>query len=250
MDRAFRRGHLEIDFATPPFDSVGGVLLRATRLFLGSLPFVASIALAVFLPGKLLLQLLCWFLDFPAEGVASYIANDLGDLILSALVMPALVFGLIVKLRKGKTGGFGESLRWGRRQWGKSLWNRFKVEITIMLWSALLIIPGLVVMVKLIFTDPIVAVEADRESEVLQRSRELAAGNLWRIFLAILPALPLSLAHMYAALRSLQYSRWLMVPIDSLFCVLDQWMTVVVLLLYLGLAAEPRTTEAAKRKAA
>jgi len=111
-------------------------------------------------------------------------------------------------------------------------------------------VPGVVVMVKLIFTDPIVAIEADRESEVLQRSRQLAAGNLGRIFLAILPALPLSLAHMYAALRALQYSRWLMVPIDSLFCVLDQWMTVVVLLLYLGLAAEPRTNEAAKRKAA
>jgi hypothetical protein len=250
MDRAFRKGHLEIDFPTARFDSVGGVLIRATRLFFGCLPFVAAVTLAIFLPGKLLLQLICWFLDLPAEGVVSYISNDFGDLILGALVMPALIFGLIGKLRKGKTAAMGESLRWGRRQWGKSLWNRFKVEITVMLWSALLIVPGVVVMVKLIFTDPIVAIEADRESEVLQRSRQLAAGNLGRIFLAILPALPLSLAHMYAALRALQYSRWLMVPIDSLFCVLDQWMTVVVLLLYLGLAAEPRTNEAAKRKAA
>jgi hypothetical protein len=50
-------------------------------------------------------------------------------------------------------------------------------------------------------------------------------------------------------LRAEQYSRWLMVPVDSLFSVLDHWMTVVVLLIYLGLVA-PRVTEAASRKAA
>ena len=142
-------------------------------------------------------------------------------------------------MRVGKTCPAGEALRWGRRQWGRSLWNEFKMEITILLWSALLFVPGVVAMVKLVFVDPIVAIEADREPEVLRRSRDLTEGHRWLVFLALLPALPLSLAHTYAAFRALQYSGWLMVPVDSLFCIVDQWMTALVLLMYLGLARPP-----------
>jgi len=249
MERAFRKGYLEIDFRSEPFDSIGLLLIRSTRLFFSSLPFLAVVTLAVLFPAKLALEFAGYVLDIPSEGVLAYFVRDFGDLIFSALVMPAAIYGLVIKLRTGKICGAGEAFRWGWRQWAKTLWNKFKVEITIMLWSALLIVPGIVAMVKLIFTDTIVAIEADRESEVLQRSRDLSESRRWRIFLALLPALPLSLAHMYATLRAEQYSRWLMVPVDSLFSVLDHWMTVVVLLIYLGLAA-PRTTEAAKRKAA
>ena len=41
------------------FDSAAGLLLRACRIFLANFPFLASVALIVMLPGKLLLQLLC-----------------------------------------------------------------------------------------------------------------------------------------------------------------------------------------------
>ncbi len=249
IERAFRKGCLEIDFPAEPFDSIGGLLIRATRLFFANLPFLAAVTLAVLIPAKLALQFACYLLDVPPEGVVSYFVMDFGDLIFSALVMPAAIYGLVINLRTGKPCPLGDALRWGRRQWAKTLWNKFKVEITIMLWGALLIVPGIVAMVRLIFTDTIVAIEGDRENQVLQRSRELSEGRRWRIFLSLLPALPLSFAHMYATLRALQYSRWLMVPVDSLFSVLDHWMTVVVLLIYLGLWT-PRTTEAAKRKAA
>ncbi len=40
------------------FDSAAGLLLRACRIFLANFPFLASVALIVMLPGKLL-QLLC-----------------------------------------------------------------------------------------------------------------------------------------------------------------------------------------------
>jgi hypothetical protein len=160
---------------------------------------------------------------------------DIGDLVFEALIAPAVIFGLVMKLRTGKSAPLSESMRWGRRLWGKSLWNRFKVEITIALWSLLLFIPGIIAMIKLIFTDPIVAIEANRTSQVLDRSRELTNGHRWRIFLALLPALPINLLHMYASLRSLQYSPWLMPPIDSVFAVAEQWMTVLVVMMYLGL---------------
>ena len=106
---------------------------------------------------------------------------------LSALVIPAVVYGLVAKFRGGQTAPVRESLRWGRRQWGKTLWNMFKVEVTVALWGLLLVIPGLVAMVRLIFADVIVAIEADRETEVLARSRVLSKGHGWRIFLVLLP---------------------------------------------------------------
>jgi predicted amidohydrolase len=46
-------------------------------------------------------------------------------------VIPSIVCRLIAKLRTGRTAAIAESLRWGRRQWGKTLWNKVKVEITI-----------------------------------------------------------------------------------------------------------------------
>jgi uncharacterized membrane protein len=189
-------------------------------------------------PAKFLLQLVLMMFNVPRDGVLSYVLDDLADLVFGALVMPAAIYGLAMKMRAGKTPPLGESLRWGRRLWGKSLWNRFKVEITVALWSLLLFVPGIVAMIKLIFTDSIVAVEADRTSEVLDRSRELSAGHRWRIFLALLPAAAINLVHMYASLRSLEYSAWLMPPVDGLFAVAEHWMTVVVVLMYLGLVGQ------------
>jgi hypothetical protein len=249
MDRAFRKGHLEIDFPTEKFDSLGELLLRATRLFFSTLPFLAAVTLIVYLPAKLALQSALYALDVPGEGILSYFLMDSCDLILSALVIPAIVYGLVARLRTGKTPPIAESLRWGRRQWGKTLWNKVKVEITIALWSLFLVVPGVVAMMKLIFTDVIVAIEADREREVLQRSRNLSEGHRWRIFVALLPALPLSLVHLYATLRTLQYAPAAMVPVDGLFAVLDQWMNVVILLIYLGLTV-PVKPAIGMRKAA
>jgi hypothetical protein len=130
-----------------------------------------------------------------------------------------------------------ESLRWGRRQWGKTLWNMFKVEVTVALWGALLVVPGLVAMVRLIFTDAIVAIEADRETEVLARSRVLSKGHGWRIFLVLLPLMAAGLVGSFLVLGAFEetaYSRVLMAVADSVLSVGEQWTTVAVLLMYLG----------------
>ena len=235
MDRDFRRGYLLIDFPTEPFDSVGRVLLRSTRLFFSTLPFLATVTLLVMVPGKLLVQSLEFLLDVPQEGILSCFLMDLTDLALGALVAPAAIYGLIEVLRSGRPAPAGECLRWGARMWSRSLWNQFKVEITVALWSLLLVVPGLVAMLRLTFTQTVVAIEADRVTEVLARSRQLSAGRLWRILAALLPAVPIGAIHMYAGMRALQYSRWLEAPVDAVLAVADQWMTAAVLLMYLGL---------------
>lgn len=242
MERDFRQGSLQIDFPVEKFDSVAGLLWRSLRLFGSTLPFLVAVTLIVHLPGKALVQYVCDAAGVDREGVASYLVMSLADLVFSALVAPAAIYGLVTKLRTGTTGSLGEAFRWGRRQYGKMLWTKIKVEITITLWTALLVIPGVVAMVRLFFTDAIVAVEGDRTSEVLVRSRELSAGYGWRVFWTMLTMLPVSVVQMYASLRSLQISRLLFVPVDSLAAVGDLWMTVVSLLIYLGLTAPVRVS--------
>ena len=46
MDRDFRKGYLEIDFPTEPFDSPLPLLRDSVRVFFSNLPFLASATLA------------------------------------------------------------------------------------------------------------------------------------------------------------------------------------------------------------
>ena len=237
MNRDFRQGYLEIDFPTQPFASPLRLLGDSVRVFCGNLPFLAAATLVVYLPGKLATQFLCYLLDIPFAGLLSYFVLEVSDLLLSALVIPAIVFGLVHRLRTGRAPALGESLRWGRRQWFKTLANQVKVEITIALWGALLVIPGVVAMVRLTFVDVVVAVEADLEHDVLGRSTRLAQGRRWRIFFVLLPLLALDFAAMFLVLDRVQsatHSRVAFAIADSVLAVGGQLTTVAVLLMYLG----------------
>ena len=235
MDRDFRQGYLEIDFATVRFASPLPLLRDSLRVFFSNLPFLAAATLVIYLPGKLVTQFLCYLLDIPFAGVLSYFVLEISDLLLSALVVPAIIFGLVHRFRTGRAPALGESLRWGRRQWFKTLANQVKVEITIALWGALLVIPGVVAMVRLTFVDVVVAVEADLEHDVLGRSTRLAQGRRWRIFFVLLPMLVLNLAAFLALDRvGAPNSRVAFALADSILAVAGQLATVAVLLMYLG----------------
>src|SRR3974390_381831 len=102
MDRDFRKGHLEIDFPTHPFDATLPLLRDAVHVSLANLAFLASATLAVYLPGKLATQFLCYLFGIPFEGMLSYLVLGISDLLLSAMVVPAVVFGLIHYFRAGR----------------------------------------------------------------------------------------------------------------------------------------------------
>jgi hypothetical protein len=239
MERDFQKGHIEIDFETAPFTSAGRLLIRSGRLFLVNLPFLAALTLVVYLPAKLLIQLGCYVGNVPGEGLLSYFLMEMADLALSALVIPAALYALVEQQRSGRLAGFGESLRWGWRQWGKTLWNKFKVEITVSLSLLLLIVPGLVAMVKLVFTDAVVAIEGDRETAPLERSRKLSAGHRWNIFLVLLPLGILDMGGTFLAMNALESAaspRVVLALAGSLLAVAEHWLTAAVLLMYLGVA--------------
>jgi hypothetical protein len=218
------------------------ILGRSAALFAGDLPFIASVTLAVFLPGKLLTQFLFYVLDIAPDGILAYFLLDLSDLVLGALAVPAIIHGLHTKLRTGRTPSVSDSLRWGRRLWGRMLWNKFKVEITVMLWSLLIFIPGLIAMTRLALTDPALAIEGDRCPDPLQRSRELVAGHGWRVFAVLVPLVILDTAGSFLVLGELAHGpRWMLAFGDSAMAVVNGWTTVAVLLMYLFRGEAPQS---------
>ena len=238
MDRDFRNGFLELNVDSPRFESPLAVLAASLRLFFAAFPFLAVTTLAVFLPGKLAIHFACYLLNVPPDGILSYLALEIGDLFLGALVAPAVVYGLVQYCRKGKTAPVGESLRWGRRQWLRTLGNKIKVEVTVTLWGALLFIPGIVAMIRLIFTDVVVAIEADGQQDPLGRSRELTHGHGWRIFFTLLPLSLLDLVGMFLVMdrgQGAEHSRAMFALAETVLSVPEQLGTVAILLIYLGL---------------
>jgi hypothetical protein len=232
MDREFRKGHLEPELSVPPFTSPIGLVGRAIGLFAARFGTIAAITLAVFLPANLAVQFVCEVLDVSIRGVAFYLINEAVDLVFASLVAPAVVYVLV-----GKSPGFSAAMRWGRRQFRKTLWNEVKVNITVILWGALLIVPGIVAMTRLIFTDVVVAIEADLTEDPMQRSRELVQGRFWRVLAALAPIALVNMAAMFLILDrpGIVESRLLFAMADSVLNIFNQLTTVAVLLIYLGL---------------
>src|SRR5437764_177127 len=134
MDRDSRHGYLEIDLRPAPFVSPIRLLTDSVRLWAANLGFLAGVTLLVYLPGHLLFQLATYLLDLPSGGVTSLVMLEALDIILGALAVPAVVYGLV---RKTPGTSIRDALRWGRRQWMRTLGNEVQVEITVMLYGAL-----------------------------------------------------------------------------------------------------------------
>jgi hypothetical protein len=235
------KGSLPIDFAVPRFGSPVDLLVRSAALFFSNVTFIVSVTLAVFLPAKAVLHWLCWALDLSTKGLTMYATLSASDLVLASLVTPAVIYGLVARLRGKPAPPLGEALKWGRRQWWKTFWNRIKVEITVSLSLLLLVVPGLIAMIRLVFTDAIVAIEGDRTSAVLNRSTELSKGRRWLIFFVMLPVVVVEIVGSYfvlGAFSSPTSSRILLAVMDAALSAGGQGATVVVLLMYLGIAKE------------
>jgi hypothetical protein len=231
---------------TQPFDSAPRLLARSARVFLGNLPFLAAVTLAVFIPGKLLFQFLGYMLDIPPDGVASYLLMDFSDLVLGSLTGAAAIYGLTAHK------GVAASLRRGRQLWARMFWTRIKVEVTIALWTLLLFVPGIVATVKLALTESVVVLE-DREPDPLDRSRELTDGRRWSVFFVIAPLMLLDFAGSIGVLSLLPgvaHSRGLLALVDCVLAMVNMWTTVAGLLMYLGIAEPATSTSSTQRQRA
>jgi hypothetical protein len=221
-----------------PFDSAPRLLGRSAAFYFMNLPILAALTLAVMIPGNLLVQGFSYLLDVPVDGILSYVLLEIGDLVFGALAAGAVIYAVAGKLRTGRAPALGESLRWGSRVWLRMLWNQFKMEMTVGLWSLLIFIPGLMALTRLFLVLPVAALEADT-ADPLRRSEELTRGVRWRVFFVALPLLVIDLFGSFVILEALPgagESRLLLALADSALAVAGQWTTVAAVLIYVAQA--------------
>lgn len=213
-------------------------LLAATfSLFGARIGFIATVTLLVYLPGHLLYQLAASALEIPSNGIPSVLLLTIVDLILSSLAIPAVVHGLLRK------PAVGPALAWGRRQWMRTLGKQILVDVTVILYGLLLIVPGLLAAIRLAFVPVIIAVEGDRAIQPLERSRELAKGRMWRIVGVLLPLALLDGAANYLLLGRIggvDNARILFTLAECGIAIVGQTSTVAALLMYLGIVEIPQ----------
>jgi hypothetical protein len=237
MDRDLRRGYLELQTPSPRFVSPLRLLEGAFRLFGSRFGFLAKMTLLVYLPGHLLYQLAAAALEIPSSGILSIVLLTLVDLVLSSLAIPSIVYGLV------REPSVGAAIAWGRRQWMRTLGKQILVDVTVLLYGLLLIVPGLIMMVRLAFVPVIVAVEGDRAAQPMERSRELANGRMWRMVGVLLPLALVDGAANYVLLGrigGIDNARFLFALAETGIALASQLTTVAWLLMYLGIVEVPQ----------
>jgi hypothetical protein len=215
------------------------MLWRSLAVYFQNFGFITRVALVGYAPLKFGAFLICQLAGISPGGVAASVIRDFGDGILGALVAPAVIYGIVSRLRSGKLPSAAECLRRGRQLWWKTLWNDIKAEITVGLRLALLIVPGVIAAVRLSFVEAVVAIEGEEQSQVLARSRELSAGHGWQIFFVCLPAVAMGFLNeflLFSLMEKLGLSWMLAAAIDCVMAIAGQWTTVLLTLLYLAFA--------------
>jgi len=231
MDRDLRLGALELVSPTPRFHSPLRLLADAVRVLGSRFGFIVSVTLLVYAPGHLLYQFTAAALEIPSSGILSILILNVVDLVLSSLAIPAIVYGLV------RTPDLSAALRWGRRQWLRTLGMQTLVDITVLLYGTLLIVPGIIMMVKLALVPVIVAIEGDRTTRPLERARELSKRRMWRIAAVLLPLALVDGAANFLLLgriSGVDNARLMFTAAECGLAIVSQLTTVATLLMYLG----------------
>ncbi len=170
--------------------SIGSALeAAASILFRHFVPFVV-VALVAGFP-----NVVYWFLVgrgaplsyLTIGGVVSLVINTIGWI----FVIQTLVYGAVQALR-GRSVSIGDCLLQGARRLPVGIAVGFLAYIGILLGTALLIVPGVILFTMWSVALPANTVERTGIVASLARSRELTRGRRWRVFGTIIIPLLLS----------------------------------------------------------
>jgi hypothetical protein len=157
--------------------------VEAIQLCCTNFLLIASIILTVWLPGNLVGEYLLWYVPSDDEAVRSFRVATLIEWIFGPIYCGALVYTL-AQLKDGRRPGYSEAISVGLRTWGRLFSARFFAGIWIVFGLFLLVVPGIVLMVRYAFIDPVVVLEGLGGDRARRRSAELTRGFRWQIFLA------------------------------------------------------------------
>jgi hypothetical protein len=171
------------NYATQP-QSIGKVLDNGIRLCLASFPaivlFAFLAALITGLPG--------FFAPPPPEtgeavGVAQVMSKTLVPTLLAMLVGFVFMNAMMVRIdatAHARNIGMGASLGIGARKLLPVFVGMVIYMIAVLLGMALLVIPGIILMLSLAFYQMLIVVDDNHTFESLRTSHRLVWGNWWR----------------------------------------------------------------------
>jgi len=121
------------------------------------------------------------------------VAGLIGGTIIGALFIPAIMVGLCMMyltLTKGGTISFGDMFK-GANLFGRALWLDIIMQFFILLWSMLLVVPGII---KTFAYSMSVFILADRPEltarEALRESKRITQGHKMKLFVLQLSFIP------------------------------------------------------------
>src|SRR4051794_28408866 len=113
MSAKQRREKRQPDDALPsvPFTSIGAMLWRSLAVYFQNFGFILRITVVGYAPLKFAVFLGCQLAGVSPGGIAASVIRDFGDGILGALVAPAVIYGIVSRLRSGKAPSVSGCLR-------------------------------------------------------------------------------------------------------------------------------------------
>lgn len=162
--------------------SIGAVVKRSFSVFFANFLSFGVLALVFQLPG-LVYNLMTFEQSLneiePSFGVGEIIVLIL-SIVLSYVLMGALVYGTVSYLR-GRPAGLGEIVSRGLAAFFPVLVIAIAASLLMAIGFALLIVPGILVVVVFAVTVPAYVVEKPGIVGSFKRSMALTKGNRWRV---------------------------------------------------------------------
>jgi hypothetical protein len=125
---------------------------------------------------------------FERDDLGKFISLQLGavvaQVLLTYLLTGAVTYGVVQQLR-GQPAGMGQALAQGFKNLGRSLGTGILVGLRVLLFSLLLVVPGIMEFVRLYVAIPAAVMEERGGGHAIERSTLLTDGSRWPIFGAL-----------------------------------------------------------------
>ena len=181
----------------PPRD-LGGIISSAFSIYRRNAGQLLLIVAVVVVPLSLLSFLITYFAFAPAHKTAttsnlvvqprSGVAGVFAGLIAIAIgaiisaILQAAVLRAAAQATVGDPVDVEASYRWALRRFPSVLLVSIMVAVVVTIGFALLVIPGIILLVLLAVSVPVVVVEDLKGTQALARSWNLTKGHFWHVF--------------------------------------------------------------------
>ena len=181
-------GQMNVHFPVEPFAGVGEMLARSFQSYRDNFSLIFKLALLLLLPLVLVehalhaigpwsqadaMHMRTWGMGWLMRAVV--------DFVLSCLMIPAVIFGVVVREREGRVAAVGESLGWAVRKWLPCIGWGLVVTLITLLGCVLAIVPALFAMTWFFMIYAVITVEG-HTGNAMTRCIELTRGHAWPIF--------------------------------------------------------------------